>query len=230
MCAKRINNQRPVATDSKVASGRYERIKSAMSRYNEAFKNGYHIECIALMESALCDRLESYCNYIDPSNNYSYQTVGFLSNIILQFQQLLPSNLTDVVKEIKEWSSKRNFAIHEMVKLQPDFDKHSFKSDYDNLRSIAADGKRLFGKIDRLLKQTRTIQKKNNIRLKLKSQYLKLNSFPPEIVILGKYSNVDILSDASVERVVSYLEDENGRLWPRNLLVEYYERVIVSGK
>ena len=63
---------------SKVGIIRHEYIKRAMEQYNKAMENGYYIEAIALMESAISDRLESTLNYLFPEKNHSYSTIGSL--------------------------------------------------------------------------------------------------------------------------------------------------------
>ena len=51
--------KRPLADNPDTAQNRYKRIRDGFGQYNKAMKNGYNIECVALMESAITDRLES---------------------------------------------------------------------------------------------------------------------------------------------------------------------------
>ena len=148
---------RPVADESGSAVGkaRYSQIKGGIDQYKKAMKEGFYIEAIALMESAISDRLESTLNYLNPNSDYSYETIGRLANALLKANYYSE----DTLNEIKIWAKTRNEAIHQMVKLLPDQSK-SFQDRYDDLKHCAEEGYSLFRKVDN--EKKRMIRKSSN--------------------------------------------------------------------
>ena len=78
----KVKPKRPCATTSGVGMARHDLIRDAIDHYKKAMKEGYFIEAIALMESAISDRMESMLNYMFPYLNYSYGTIGNLAQTL----------------------------------------------------------------------------------------------------------------------------------------------------
>ena len=99
--------------------------KYAWDRYNEAYKAKYYIECIALVESLIADRMESLANEISASSKYSYSTLEKLITYLCgkNQSQLLNDEIVSVINKIKVWKNGRNKAIHEMAKLSEDLNE-----------------------------------------------------------------------------------------------------------
>ena len=90
----KANQKRPIAGKSGkslVGKARYEQISCAMDQYKNAMKDGYYIEAIALMESAICDRMESTLNYLYPCTDFSYGTIGRLADNLIKPNAFLKS-------------------------------------------------------------------------------------------------------------------------------------------
>lgn len=135
---------RPVATlGSPIGQARYAQIKGGIDQYKKAMDADFYIEAIALMESAISDRLESTLNYLHPNSDYSYKTIGVLAKDLLKEKAYKEETL----KEILDWAKTRNDAIHQMVKLLPDQSK-SFQDRYDELESCAEEGYAIFKKVN----------------------------------------------------------------------------------
>jgi gas vesicle protein len=114
---------------------------------------GFYVEVIALCESIIADRLESLANQISQSSQYSYETMGRLTDYLLGAKQRdsLSQEIVDVVSEIKNWTKKRNSAVHEMAKnIEGDF-----MEKYAKLKETAEEAIKLFRKLDNEIRKFR---------------------------------------------------------------------------
>lgn len=135
---------REIADTPEKGQKRYWLYRSVIDRYNEAYKSGYYLEAITLMESLITDRLESllvYHGLITP--NKAFMTLGSCINIIRRSQEILSEKLID---EIDEWKNSRNHALHEMAKIE-EGDSAVFNQRYVSLQSVAQKGYVLFNSI-----------------------------------------------------------------------------------
>ena len=136
-----------------VGQSRYETYKATIDRINKAMDAGFYVEVIALCESIIADRLESLANQISQSSQYSYETMGRLTDYLLGSKQrdLLSQEIVDVVNEIKNWTKKRNSAVHEMAKnIECDF-----MEKYAKLKETAEEAIKLFRKLDNEIRKFR---------------------------------------------------------------------------
>ena len=67
--------KRPTGTANGTNIERYHLYKDVFGHLSYAMKNGFYIETIALLESAISDRLESVANVISNGTDYSYKTI-----------------------------------------------------------------------------------------------------------------------------------------------------------
>ena len=136
-----------------VGQSRYETYKATIDRINKAMDAGFYVEVIALCESIIADRLESLANQISQSSQYSYETMGRLTDYLLGAKQRdsLSQEIVDVVSEIKIWTKKRNSAVHEMAKnIEGDF-----MEKYAGLKATAEEAIKLFRKLDNEIRKFR---------------------------------------------------------------------------
>ncbi len=199
---------------------RYVQIKDGMEQYKKAINDGYYIEAIALMESAISDRMESALNYLYPLKDYSYGTVGRLAEALMNSNCYSKKLLSD----IKIWSKKRNDTIHQMMKLLPD-QNESFQQRYDDLKQCAEEGLKLFRRFDSEHKKLKQFQDSHPLIFKLKDQDKKCSSYPEVLKIKCKVSNIQMMQDNKLYEQTTVFEDENGTLWRKQLLDLYYDRV-----
>ena len=94
-----MNRERPRIDNPDVRGIRYVMYKYAWDRYNEAYKAKYYIECIALVESLIADRMESLANEISASSKYSYSTLEKLITYLCgkNQSQLLNDEIVSVI-------------------------------------------------------------------------------------------------------------------------------------
>ncbi len=131
---------------------RYEIIKSAMSQYNKAIEHSFFLEATSLIESLICDRLES--------------RIGELTNKTVEFgtlgDLLKKLNNTETDVELKtimnnilyQWAGKRNIVIHQAAKIE--LDKKKEWKDYLRLaESTAIEGRKAFDNYNKQLQKIR---------------------------------------------------------------------------
>lgn len=207
---------------TKTGEKRYNQIKSGIDRYKEAMDAGFYIEAIALMESAISDRLESTLNYLFPNKDYSFKTIGKLTCGLLDNRCYLSENWISILEEIKEWADKRNDAVHQMVKLIPNKNKN-FQERYNELKQCAEEGYDLFKKLNNEKKKTTRYQNKHPLVYKLKNQKKNTNNYPEVLTIKCKVDDVNKMYDNKLFGPNSIFEAENGTLWRKQLLDKYYD-------
>lgn len=210
--------KRPVSKNRE----RYHQIMDGMGRYNMAMQSGFYIEAIALMESAISDRMESTLNYLFPFMDYSYGTIGYLADALSKTN----CYSSELLSEIKGWAKKRNNAIHQMMKLLSDQDK-SFQERYDELEQCAKEGKVLFGKFENEHRKLKRYQEKHPLVFKLKDPSKNPNNYPEILKIKCKVSDVKTMVDGFLTSQNSYYESEDGVMWSKNLLDLYYDLEII---
>ncbi len=151
-----MNRERPRIDNPDVRGIRYVMYKYAWDRYNEAYKAKYYIECIALVESLIADRMESLANEISASSKYSYSTLEKLITYLCgkNQSQLLNDEIVSVINKIKVWKNGRNKAIHEMAKLSEDLNE-TFEQKYGELSQIADKGRELFNELNNEIRKFR---------------------------------------------------------------------------
>lgn len=168
---------RPTISQSNdVGKKRQQLYASAISKCNDAIYHRYYIEAIALEESLIADRLESAANCISGSSNFSYTTLECLLEYLLganQKQKLdnyfshhsksqeLQNQFQVCLQEIKEWKDRRNNAMHEMAKLDPDC-TNVFATRYADLKSVAQEGIKVFKTISNIITKAQRAYNKQN--------------------------------------------------------------------
>ena len=145
--------KRPTADNPQIGMARYNMIKEAMEQYKRAMDAGFYIEAIALMESAICDRLESLANIAFSPDDYSYSTIGQLVHLFRSKGKPITPELANVLDALSAWAKNRNNAIHEMVKLGPTNSNIGFVEKYKSLKQIAKQGKDLFNAVKKEYKK-----------------------------------------------------------------------------
>jgi hypothetical protein len=102
--------------DGNVGKERYELYKSAFTWIKEAIDNGYYLEAISIVESLICDRLESHLSFL-LGKDFSFKTLGALINTVKQHET--NSSLRSLIlDDLDKWRKSRNRAAHEMVKIE----------------------------------------------------------------------------------------------------------------
>ena len=159
--AKKITNQsRP---DSKknplIGKSRQQRYKHVLARYKKAMDDGYYIEAVALMDSVICDRLESLLIEITQNNACVNGNLSRLIDGLKKNNSDFTNELNLTIDNICDWKYKRNVAVHEIAKLQAVAPLRDFNTKYAENELFAKEGKTLFRKIDNEIRKYKKLKK-----------------------------------------------------------------------
>ena len=137
---------------------RYELIKSAMSRFNEAIEQSFFLEATALIESLICDRLESRFGELT-LKPVQFGTLGDLLKKLNKIETDV--ELKNIMnKFLNQWAGKRNVVIHQAAKIE--FGKEKDWNEFLFLASTTAkEGRNIFNNYNKQLQKLRRLKKKN---------------------------------------------------------------------
>lgn len=131
---------------------RHEIIKSAMSQFNIAIEHSFFLEAIALIESLICDSLESRIGELK-HKSVEFGTLGDLLKNLNSIE-------TDVElkkimnKVLNQWAGKRNIVIHQAAKIEL-----GKKKDWNGYlllaESTAIEGRKAFDNYNKQLEKIR---------------------------------------------------------------------------
>lgn len=134
------------------AIDRYEIIKSAISRFNTAIEHSFFLEATALIESLICDRLESRIGELT-HKSVEFGTLGDLLKKLnnIETDVELKSMMNNV---LYQWAGKRNIVIHQAAKIE--LDKKKDWNDYLRLaESTSKEGRKAFDNYNKQLQKIR---------------------------------------------------------------------------
>jgi hypothetical protein len=138
---------------------RYEIIKTVMNRFNTAIEHAFFLEATALIESLICDRLESRLSELT-EEDVEFGTLGELLKRLNEIETDQPLKVI-MNKNIYQWTGKRNVVIHQAAKIQL-----GKKKDWiDFLRkaeSTAKEGRSAFDNYNKQLTKLRRQKARNN--------------------------------------------------------------------
>jgi len=138
---------------------RYEIIRAAISRFNDAIKQGYYLEATALMESLISDRLESRLGELK-KRHVTFDTIGNLTSKLNKVES------DPILKEImnkgfNQWCGQRNICIHQAAKIEL-----SKKKDWliflKQSEDTAKEGRKLFNAYNTRLNKVRKTKQLNS--------------------------------------------------------------------
>ncbi len=127
-------------------------IKAVISRYNTAINHCFYLEATSLIESLICDRLESRLGELS-KKPIQFNTIGLLLKQLnlLEIDPLLTKIMNS---ELKEWSFERNNIIHQAAKIEV-----GKKKDWNNFildaEKTAKNGKKYFDNYNKQLQKLR---------------------------------------------------------------------------
>lgn len=171
---KKAKAARPSGNTGNANMLRKDLIAAAIMKCKDAIAQGFYVEAIAICESLIADREESLLNeYLHNADN-SYQPAGTLACEIEkqiadlhQFSYLeeavgtkaevnagvQPINLNHV-DSVRIWSKRRNDAVHELAKLDPNM-AFTFEQKYEVLDKVAKMGIKTFRRLDNAIRKYR---------------------------------------------------------------------------
>ena len=131
---------------------RYEIIKSAISLFNTAIEHSFFLEATALIESLICDRLESRTGELT-NKSVEFGTLGDLLKKLNSIETDI--ELKNIMNNILyQWAGKRNIVIHQAAKIE--LGKKKDWNDYLRLaESTAIEGRKAFDNYNMKLQKLR---------------------------------------------------------------------------
>jgi hypothetical protein len=134
---------------------RHEIIKSVVSRFNTAIERSFFLEATALVESLICDRLESRIGEL----TQKFVEFGTLGDLLKKLNSIETDiELKSIMNNILyQWAGKRNIVIHQASKIE--LGKKKDWNDYLRLsESTAKEGRKAFDNYNKQLQKLRRLK------------------------------------------------------------------------
>ena len=130
---------------SAVGYKRYFLYNHAYRQIEKAKAGGFYIECIAILDSIISDRLESRRACINPEDDskHVFGTLGQLSRNLLDEETADDPGIHKLYKRIITWSEKRNTAMHQAVKYGANKSRSAWNARYKSMRRTVDSGHKL---------------------------------------------------------------------------------------
>ena len=148
-----MGKKRAIANDGVTNNQRYELFKSLFSHLNQCIEKGFYIEAIALEESFIADRLESRINFLQPINEFSFKPLEKLISKIKEIESDEEIK-SFVISEITNWKNGRNYAVHELAKIQIN-ENTTWNDRLKRCKESANSGKEILRTLDKLIQNTK---------------------------------------------------------------------------
>lgn len=135
---------------------RYEIIKSAISRFNTAIEHSFFLEATALIESLICDRLESRIGEL----THKSVEFGTLVDLLKKLNSIETDvELINIMNNILyQWACKRNVVIHQAAKIE--LGKKKDWKDFLRLAELTSkEGRKIFDTYNKQLQKIRCKKK-----------------------------------------------------------------------
>jgi hypothetical protein len=138
---------------------RYEVIKTVMNRFNTAIEHAFFLEATALIESLICDRLESRLSELTEED----VEFGTLGELLKRLNEIETDQTLKVImnKNIYQWTGKRNVVIHQAAKIELG-KKKDWNDFLRKAESTAKEGRSTFDSYNNQLKKIRRQKTLNN--------------------------------------------------------------------
>lgn len=129
-------------TTPSIAKAKAILFREAYRRIDRAIAKGFHLEAIAIVESLICDRIESTISLVTTKESYP-DTLGPLLSQIRKLS-VFPDEL---IRELDSWRRDRNLVMHQMVKIT-NSDTTDWRSRMKFARLTALTGKSLLQNVN----------------------------------------------------------------------------------
>ena len=140
---------------SGVGKKRYALYASAYKKISEALANGFYIECIAICESIIADRLEARRACLNPEqpDKHRFDVLGNLAAKLWKEETSHDETVRSLYVRIDQWREKRNIAVHQIVKQGERESTEEWAARYQSLRATADEGMSLCREISKIVKK-----------------------------------------------------------------------------
>jgi hypothetical protein len=145
----------PGGKGTEVARQRQELYGAANVRLKAAYEAGFYIECVAICESIICDRLEARLQFLSRKTTKltPVLSLGFVIKAIGKSSLEIEPDLVAAYEKISAWAEARNDVVHQFVK-RTDVDKALSAEERQTVsRATAETGIELMKEISRLVRR-----------------------------------------------------------------------------
>jgi hypothetical protein len=138
---------------SDVGKKRYDLYANAYRQIEKARAAGCYIECIAILESIIADRLEARRAALNPDDITKHRFWTLQTALKLEKEEVSDDQeIKQLYGEISTWSHERDSALHEMVKLGSVERTEEWEVRYRSLKGVVREGMRLARQVSRKVK------------------------------------------------------------------------------
>lgn len=131
---------------------KYEIMKKAVSQCNLAMEKGFFLEATTLIESLICNRLESRYSELIKGDVNMGRLVALCNNVIKHGEQ--DRELLEIGDEIILLAERRNTVVHQAAKIEKGKQK-DWESFLKQAENTAEDGRELFDRYNAHLDKIR---------------------------------------------------------------------------
>jgi hypothetical protein len=138
-----------------VARQRYDLYKLANEQLKAAYEAGFYIECVAICESIISDRIEARLQLLRRGTDKPSH-IDSLGRLLKQIEDIESEDQTELraaYVSIREWGNARNATIHQFVKVSDQNHQADAKDRIRQAKTAARDGKILMKLISKLVKK-----------------------------------------------------------------------------
>ena len=138
------------APGSDVGKKRYHLYANAYRKIAAARAAGFYIECIAILESIIGDRLEARRACLNPNetSKHRFETLRTASKLLSE-ETSRGADIRRIYHDILDWSNRRNEAVHQIVKLGSKGHTASWARRYGALRRTVDRGEEIARELSR---------------------------------------------------------------------------------
>jgi hypothetical protein len=136
-----------------VGKRRYELYANGYKQIKKAYVGGFYIECIAILESMIADRLEARRAWLNPNelDKHRFDMLGNLTSKLRREDE--DTGIKNIYSKIAAWADKRNMAVHQIVKLGSKTFRKRWSSRYEGLKGTVDEGRVLAREISDAVKR-----------------------------------------------------------------------------
>lgn len=124
---------------------RGELYSNGFKRMKDAYDKGFYIECIAICDSMITDRLQSYIQFLLHNDDKQFVSSSVFDSLKSLGSATKEKGVRDdefkvIENKIAEWSSKRNISVHAFVIVVPSTLDKDTETRISNLKDTANEG------------------------------------------------------------------------------------------